>query len=127
MVVKEAAEMYLETILLLSREQSKVRAVDVARRMGYSRPTVSAQMKQFRQNGYVCAEEDGGLLLTEHGRAVAERMYERHRVISRLLIGLGVNEQTAFADACRMEHYISEETFQKLRQHVEQLNAARPE
>lgn len=127
MVVKEAAEMYLETILLLSREQSKVRAVDVARRMGYSRPTVSAQMKQFRQNGYIRAEDDGSLLLTERGRAVAERMYERHRVISRLLIGLGVNEQTAFADACRMEHYISEETFQKLRQHVEQLNAARPE
>ena len=119
--------MYLETVLLLSGEQPKVRAVDVARRMGYSRPTVSAQMKQFRQNGYIRAEDDGSLLLTERGRAVAERMYERHRVIAQLLIGIGVNEQTAFADACRMEHYISEETFQKLRAHAEKLHAGRAE
>ena len=127
MVVREAAEMYLETVLLLSEEQPKVRAVDVARRMGYSRPTVSAQMKQFRQNGYILVEDDGSLLLTERGRAVAERMYERHRVIAHLLLDIGVNEQTAFADACRMEHYISEETFQKLREHAEKLRAARAE
>lgn len=119
MVIQEAAEMYLETILVLSRRLGKVRSVDVATEMGYSKPTISVKMKQFRENGYIEMDEDGSLTLTETGRALAEATYERHNLLKRLFMGVGVSEATATTDACRVEHYISEETYRCLKAHFE--------
>lgn len=117
MVIQEAAEMYLETIYMLSKELPKVRAVDITRKMGFSKPTISIQMRKFRENGYVTVNEDGGIVLTKRGLEIAERIYERHVVISQILIKLGVDEPTAYQDACRIEHYISDTTFQCMKRH----------
>ena len=117
MVIQEAGEMYLETIYILSKELSKVRAVDITKKMGFSKPTISIQMKKFRENGYVSVNEDGGIVLTKQGLEIAERIYERHVVISQILIKLGVDEPTAYQDACRIEHYISDTTFQCMKRH----------
>lgn len=111
MVIQEAAEMYLETILVLSQRQGRVRSVDIANEMSYSKPTVSEQMKKFRENGYIIMDADGYISLTDSGREIAERTYERHNVISGLLMILGVDRETACQDACRIEHYISQKTF----------------
>ena len=117
MVIQEAGEMYLETIYILSKELPKVRAVDITKKMGFSKPTISIQMKKFRENGYVSVNEDGGIVLTKQGLEIAERIYERHVVISQILIKLGVDEPTAYQDACRIEHYISDTTFQCMKRH----------
>lgn len=117
MVIQEAGEMYLETIYVLSKELPKVRAVDITKKMGFSKPTISIQMKKFRENGYVTVNEDGGIVLTKQGLDIAERIYERHVVISQILIKLGVDEPTAYQDACRIEHYISDTTFQCMKRH----------
>ena len=117
MVIQEAGEMYLETIYVLSKELPKVRAVDITKKMGFSKPTISIQMKKFRENGYVTINEDGGIVLTKQGLEIAERIYERHVVISQILIKLGVDEPTAYQDACRIEHYISDTTFQCMKRH----------
>lgn len=113
MVSNESTEMYLETILVLHQEQDKVHAVDIAKRMGYSKPTISEWMGKLRKNGYV--EMDGNnILLTDAGRAIAEKIYERHLLLTALFKGIGVSEETATEDACRVEHYISDETFRCL-------------
>lgn len=119
MVILEAAEMYMETILILGEKLGCVHAADVAREMGYSRPTVSEQMKKFRQNGYVEQDGEGHIRLTDAGRAIAERTYERHNVIARIFVSLGVSGETAHRDACRVEHYISDETFACMKRHFE--------
>ena len=117
MVIQEAAEMYLETILVLHKRQGAVRAIDIANEMGYSKPTVSEQMKKFRENGYIFVNGEGHITLSEAGRKIAERTYERHNVISEIFMGLGVSREVAYADACRVEHYISQETFERMREH----------
>ena len=110
MHLQESAEMYLETIYLLSQTRSSVRSVDVAEHMGYSKPSVSRAVGLLKQGGYVTADQDGFLILTDEGKAVATKVFERHTVLSRFLMSLGVSEATASEDACKIEHVISDET-----------------
>ena len=112
MVIQEAAEMYLETILSLKKKTGVVRAVDIAREMGYSKPTISEQMKKFRENGSVEVDNEGHITLTEKGLEIAESTLERHITLGEILQKMGVSKETAIEDACRIEHYISEETFE---------------
>lgn len=119
MNLQESGEMYLETIYILSRQRSSVRAIDVGEYMGYSKPSVSRAMGLLKQAGYVTADADGFLILTQSGLEIASKIYERHTVLQNLLMRLGVDEQTAAADACRMEHVISDQSFQAIRRHVE--------
>ena len=118
MKIQEAAENYLECILIIGKEKGQVRSVDVAHRLQVTKPTVSITMQQFRENGYVDTDEKGILTLTEKGREIAERIYERHVVLTELLLSLDVDEETARADACRMEHDISEITFTRIKEHM---------
>jgi Mn-dependent DtxR family transcriptional regulator len=123
MKIQEAAEMYLETILILSEKLDKVRSIDVANEMNYAKPTVSVMMKQFRNEDYINFADDGTITLTEKGRKIAERIYERHKVLTNILIALGVNPQVAQKDACKMEHDISDETFVCLRAQYNKNNS----
>ena len=117
----ESAETYLETILILSKAKSRVRSIDIANELEYSKPSVSVAMKNLREGGHITVDVDGHIALTESGREIAESMYERHRVISDFLISLGVEEKAAITDACRIEHVISEHSFTKLSEHFKQL------
>jgi len=120
MAIHESAEMYLETIYLLSQHRSQVRAIDVAEHMGYSKPSVSRAMGLLKQNGYVVTDDTGALVLTESGSALALKIFERHRVLSQMLIALGVPAETAADDACRIEHVISDESFDAIKRHFEE-------
>lgn len=111
----ESGENYLETILILQERLGEVRSVDIANELGFSKPSVSVAMKQFRENGYILVDANGHILLTELGMSVAKKVYERHEVLSRLLISIGVSHDVALEDACRIEHDISEETFERLK------------
>ena len=117
MIIQEAAEMYLETIFVIQKRKGNVRAVDIANEMGYSKPTISEQMKKFRNNGYINVDDGGYITLTDTGREIAERIYERHNVIAEIFMSLGVDEETAYEDACRVEHYISQKTFECMKEH----------
>lgn len=118
MVLKESGEMYLETIYVLRKEKAFVRAIDVGAELGYSKPSVSRAMGILRDGGYIKAAEDGGITLTKAGLEVAERTYERHTVLSELFMKLGVDEETATNDACKIEHVISSTTFAALKKHL---------
>ena len=120
MVLQESGEMYLETILVLSQKSKFVRAIDVGEEMGFSRPSVSRAVHLLAEGGFLTIDELGGLALTDTGREVAEKIYERHTVLSRWLISLGVSEATAVDDACKMEHDISDESFAAIKQHIVQ-------
>ena len=111
MEIRESAEDYLERILMLNKSMGQVRAVDIANLMNFSKPSVSIALKKLRQNGYVNIDGGGYITLTESGLEIAERVFERHRLISQLLMALGVDEQTAKEDACRVEHDLSVESF----------------
>ena len=126
MNVQETTENYLETILMLHQERGFVRSVDVANRMGYSKPTISEQMKKFRAQGYVEMDESGYITLTPAGDAIAQRIYERHVIIAQMLMSLGVEEQVAYTDACKIEHDLSEESFARLRAHFSAHQTAEP-
>ena len=115
MTLHESAEMYLETIYELSLTSNSVRSIDVAESMGYSKPSVSRAVGLLKQGGYLITDEDGFLVLTEEGHSVAARIYDRHRVLSLMLEAIGVDKKTASEDACKIEHVISEETFQALK------------
>lgn len=114
LVISESAEMYLETILVLSKT-GPVRSIDVARTMKFSRPSVSVTLHNLENDGYVIFQEDGKIILTEKGKAIAERIYERHEVLSAILEYIGVSPATAADDACKFEHDISDETFNCLK------------
>ena len=114
----ESVEDYLETILRLSRVLPAVRSIDVVHDTGYSKPSVSVAMKNLRQKEYIVMDESGYITLTEEGRAIAEATYERHQVITRIFAMLGVPEEVAAEDACKVEHVISEETFLALKKHL---------
>ena len=116
MKMQESPEDYLETIYMLSLHSSEVRSIDVARHLGYSKPSVSVAMKRLRENGYVNMDDNTLLTLTESGLAIARSIYERHQVISGYLMSIGVSEETALKDACRIEHVLSEETFHKIKE-----------
>ena len=109
--IQESGEMYLETILILSKKLANVRSIDVANYMSYSKPSVSRGVGILKEDGYVIVEDSGYLTLTDSGRAIAEKIYERHTVLSALLKKIGVPEEIAIEDACRIEHVISDETF----------------
>lgn len=117
MTVRESGEMYLEAILVLGKKTGYVRAIDVSEYLGYSKPSVSRAMGILRQGGYILVEKDGAITLTDSGRKLAETIYERHTVLSELLIRLGVDEKTATEDACRIEHAISDESFQAIKRY----------
>ena len=115
MHLQESAEMYLETIYLLSRTHKHVRSIDVAEHMGYSKPSVSRAVGLLKQGGYLTTDENGFLSLTDDGNAVAEKIFERHTILSRFFTRLGVSAETAAEDACKIEHIISDETFQAIK------------
>jgi len=119
MNLQESAEMYLKTILVLEKEKGTVRAIDIAHHMQFSRPTVSQQIKRLAVDGYLELDENKHIYLTSKGRQIAEETYDRHNCLAKIFIWMGVSEQTAYEDACRVEHYISAETFDCLRQHYE--------
>ena len=123
MVMQESGETYLETIYVLSRQSSSVRSVDVAEEMGYSKPSVSRAVGLLRKDGLLLMDETGELKLTEAGEEKAKRIYERHTVLSKLLMNLGVDEATATEDACRIEHYISDRSFEAIKAHMCQCGA----
>lgn len=120
MTVRESGEMYLEAILVLAKKSGYVRSIDVSEYLGYSKPSVSRAMGILREGGYILMEKDGAITLTDSGRKLAETIYERHTVLSELLIRLGVDEKTATDDACRIEHVISDESFQAIKQYYYQ-------
>ena len=119
MNLQESAEMYLETILILEKKNGNVRAIDIARHMRFSRPTISQQIKRLSTDGFVELDDNKHISLTPKGRQIAEETYSRHNSLAEIFIWMGVSEQTAFEDACRIEHYISAETFNCLRRHYE--------
>ncbi len=121
MEIHEASEMYLETILILKNRLGLVKSVDIAREMDYSKPTISIAMKKFKENGYITIDEEGFISMTDKGREIAERIYERHQVLSHLLEEMGVSEKNAVADACKMEHDLSDETFECLKKQYMRL------
>lgn len=116
--IYESGENYLETILVLKNKGKEVRSIDIVHEMELSKPSVSRAMGILRDGGFIEFDTDGFISLTEEGREVAERIYERHRVLTKCLTALGVDEQTAAEDACKIEHDISEESFLKLKEHM---------
>ena len=118
MKIQESAENYLETILILSQKKPHVRSIDIATELNFSKPSVSVAMKNLRSKDLIIMDEDGHIHLTPSRLAIAAKIYERHTLLSKLLVMLGVNEKTAIEDACRMEHVISEESFEAIKEHV---------
>ena len=118
MKIMESAENYLETILVLSKRKPHVRSIDIATELSFSKPRVSVAMKNLRENGYVLMNPDGYLTLTDAGREIAEKIYERHTLLTDWLLYLGVSPKTAEEDACRIEHVISAESFEMVKKHV---------
>ena len=123
MTIRESGEMYLETIYILSKKSQSVRAIDVGAEMGFSKPSVSRAIGILKRDGLVTTDEQGCLKLTEAGESKAKIIYERHQLLSRLLMNLGVDEKTATEDACRIEHYISEKTFDAIKEHVKKYGS----
>ena len=121
MALMESGEMYLENILVLSRELPCVRSIDVADRMGYSKPSVSRAVGILKSDGFIEVDNAGAITLTPSGRELAERIYDRHNTLAKGLTLLGVDEKTALEDACRIEHYISETTFEAIKDHLEKM------
>ena len=121
MRLQESGEMYLETIYRLSQTMGTVRSIDVVEHMGYSKPSVSRAVGLLKSGGYLTVEANGALHLTEEGRAIGEKIYNRHTILTALLMRLGVDRDTAAEDACRMEHAISDATFEAIQKHMEQL------
>jgi Mn-dependent DtxR family transcriptional regulator len=118
----ESGEMYLESILQLSQKQGHVRSVDISEYMGYSKPSVSRAVGLLKNGGYILVDGDGLITLTDSGMEIAEKIYERHTVLTQLLIRLGVSPETAASDACKIEHNISDESFEALKKHAEQYS-----
>ena len=122
MRIQESGEMYLETILLLSQKSGHVRAIDVGEEMGYSKPSVSRAMGLLKQGGFIVIDADGGITLTDAGREIAEKIYARHTLLTKFLIALGVDEETASEDACKMEHSISDASFEAIKNFAQKNN-----
>ena len=118
MAVSEATENYLETIYILSQQQNEVHAVDICAYLSYSRPTVSIVLRQMREHGLVTVNEDNHIFLTDEGHAIASRIFERHQVLTEALCALGVSRETALRDACKIEHDLSDETFEAIKRHM---------
>ena len=119
MKIYESAEDYLEAILSLRERNGMVRSIDIANELHFSKPSVSVAMKKLRESGYMEMDEDGLITLLPPGQEVAQRIYERHRLLTEFFVRLGVGEEVAAADACKVEHDLSEETFQKIKEHAQ--------
>lgn len=119
MKIQESAENYLEAILILRGRHGCVRSIDVANYLNFTKPSVSVAMKSFRADGYVTVDREGNITLTEKGLSIAEKIYERHRLIAKMLMALGVDEETAYEDSCKLEHDISDESFEKLKHYFQ--------
>ena len=126
MVIHESAEDYLESILVLQERRGQVRSIDIVNELGYSKPSVSIAMKKLRENGYISMDRDGSITLNESGLAIAQRIYHRHQTLSRFFVLLGVNPETASGDACKVEHILSDETFQRICSYVERAEQTNP-
>lgn len=124
MVLQESAEMYLETIYTLSQEKAHVRSIDVAEALGYSRPSVSRAVGLLKKDGYLTMDDEGFLTLTEAGKTIAGKIYERHTILTAALAALGVDGETAAEDACRIEHVISDKSLAAIRKHMKQYEKA---
>lgn len=122
MKISESLENYLECILMLSKQNGTVHSIDIANELGVTKPSVSHATKLLRENEYITMDAENHIFLTEIGHAIAERMYERHHLLAQFLMSLGVSQDTAFEDACKIEHDISEESFEAIRTHT--ANAA---
>ena len=122
MIIKESAENYLESILVIKSDKGHVRSIDIANDLGVSKPSVSVAMKNFREEGYITVDDNGFLYLTEKGLKIAENVYERHLVIAKALMAMGVSEKTAYEDSCKIEHCISVESFEKLKEFLNKRN-----
>ena len=122
MSIQESGEMYLETIYILSKKLQAVRAIDVGEKMGYSKPSVSRAMGLLKKRGLITVEPSGNINLTKAGEKSARNIYERHTILTDVLISLGVDEDTAAQDACRIEHYISDKTFSAIKKHIKEHN-----
>ena len=120
MKIHESAENYLETILMLTKKQPYVRSIDIANELNFSKPSVSVAMKNLRTSGHILVDDAGHITLTESGMEIASSVLERHKVLSQMLINLGVDPETATEDACRIEHVISAESFSAIKAHIEQ-------
>ena len=123
MALQESGEMYIETIFVLSQESDKVRAIDIGEYMGYSKPSVSRGLGLLKDEGLIKKESDGCIKLTKAGEILAKNIYERHTVLTAMFTKLGVDEKTAAEDACRVEHYISDKTFDAIKAHMKQHGA----
>ena len=123
MAVSESIENYLETIYILSQQQNEVHAIDICSYLSYSRPTVSIVLRQMREHGLVTVNEDNHIFLTEEGHRIASRIFERHEVLTQMLTQLGVSHETAVRDACKIEHDLSDETFEAIKRHMAQHGA----
>ncbi len=115
MAIQESGEMYLETILVLSKSHPSVRAIDICEEMGFSKPSISRALGILKADGYVISDANGHLTLTDSGMAIAEKIYERHTLLSQFLISLGVDPEVAAEDACKIEHHISDQSFEAIK------------
>lgn len=128
MIIRESAENYLETIYMLQKKNGNVRSIDIVGMLGLTKPSVSVAMKSLRENGYITMDSSTGFItLTEKGVPIALKMYERHTLLSELLVRLGVDPETAAEDACRMEHVISAQTFEALKKHAYDFGSVKTE
>ena len=121
MRLQESGEMYLESIFVLSQKQSGVRSIDISEYMGYSKPSVSRAVSLLKNGGYIQMDEENFITLTDSGLEIAQKIYDRHTVLTKALLFLGISEKTAAEDACRMEHTISDETFEAIKKHVDRV------
>ncbi len=121
MNIYESAENYLEAILIVRERKGLVRSIDVVNQLGFSKPSVSVAMKRLRENGYISMDEAGVITLLPAGEEIAQRIYERHRTLTEVFTALGVSPEVAAADACKVEHDLSDETFQKLKEHIKAM------
>lgn len=119
MHIQESGEMYLETIHVLTKQKGQVRSVDVSEYMGYSKPSISRAMGLLKSGGYIAVDKDGYITLTDSGLAVANKIYERHTLLTRFLVQLGVDPDVAAKDACKLEHAISDASFDAIKRHIE--------
>ena len=121
MRIKESAENYLEAILIIKKRKGNVRSIDVANELSFTKASVSVAMKSFKEEGYISIDENGNISLMGKGLEIAEKMYERHKVIAHALMALGVSEEVAYEDSCKLEHHMSNETFEKIKEFFEQF------
>lgn len=122
MEIHESAEDYLETILILKERIGQVRSIDIATEMNYTKPSISVAMKKLRENGYILVDKDGFITLTDSGHKIASDIYNRHQVLTNFFVSLGVDAKTAAEDACKIEHDLSAQTFEKIKEHAEKAS-----